>query len=218
MKSTGGHAQEPQQHVTDLAFLHAPLNAVASRSFTSTIRSYENPSPSLNGDGSERFPSLGSTIIGCARVSPRSVGLFSSLAVVNSPFQNCRGWGHASRTTMEAISSESIMRKRAIFLFAGLLIASGAALGKLPRPRGGTGRRGGEESRGAGTARKGEGLLEKGQDRVAARYRGQHPAGQAGAGRTPDHNMPKTTSERPGGTGPDPVRPQSAEAHSAPAK
>ena len=63
-----------------------------------------------------------------------------------------------------------------------------------------------------------KGLLEKAQDRVVAQYRRGHPAGQAGAGRTPDHNMPKTTSERPGGTGPDPVRPQSAEAHSAPAK
>jgi len=120
---------------------------------------------------------------------------------------------------MEAIHRESIMRKRAIFLFAGMLIASGAALGKLPPPT--------PEEQAAAAAKKAaeqeqlekeKGLLEKAQDRVAARYRGQHPAGQADAGRTPDHNMPKTTSERPGGTGPDPVRPQSAEAHSAPAK
>ena len=109
------------------------------------------------------------------------------------------------------------MGKTALFLFAGMLIGSGAALGKLPPPTP-------EEQTAAAAKKAAEAeqlekekvLLEKAQDRVVARYRGAHPAGQGE--RTQDHNMPKTTSERPGGTGPDPVRPQSAEAHSAPAK
>ena len=110
------------------------------------------------------------------------------------------------------------MQKTIFFLLGGMLIASGAALGKLPAPT--------PEEQTAAAAKKAteqeelekaKGQLEKAQDRVVARYRKDHPAGSTGE-RTPDHNMPKTTSERPGGTGPDPVRPQSAEAHSAPAK
>jgi len=113
------------------------------------------------------------------------------------------------------------MRKTAIFLFTGMLIGSGAALGKLPPPT--------PEEQAAATAKKAaqqeqlekdKALLERAQDRVVAHYRSEHPARQASAtsDRTPDENMPKTSGEAPGGTGPDPVRPQSAEAHSAPAK
>lgn len=110
------------------------------------------------------------------------------------------------------------MRRTIFFLLAGMLIGSGAALGKLPPPT--------PEEQAAAAAKKAaeaeelekaKGQLEKAQDRIVTRYRKERPAGSSSE-RTPDHNMPKTTSERPGGTGPDPVRPQSAEAHSAPAK
>ncbi len=110
------------------------------------------------------------------------------------------------------------MRTAAVFLFWGTLIACGAALGKLPPPT--------PEEEAAVAAKKAaeqeelekqKALLDRAQDRVVARYRGDHPAVRATVA-TEDRNMPKTTSERPRGTGPDPVRPQSAEAHSAPAK
>ena len=112
------------------------------------------------------------------------------------------------------------MYKSVAVLVAGVLLGSGAAFGKLPPPSA-------EEQAAAATKKAAEqaqleqekALLEKAQDRVVARYRSESSTRQqAAGGRTPDQNMPKTTSERPGGTGPDPVRPQSAEAHSAPAK
>ena len=112
------------------------------------------------------------------------------------------------------------MRKSVFVLLAGALV-SGAAYGKLPPPS--------AEEQAAAAAKKAaeqaqlekeKMLLEKAQDRVVARYRSEGGSGRqaAGGGRTPDQNMPKTTSELPRGTGPTPIRPQSAEAHSAPAK
>jgi hypothetical protein len=126
----------------------------------------------------------------------------------------------ASRTREGHESKETIMRETVLILLAGALMC-GAAYGRLPPPS--------AEEQAAAAAKKAteqeqlekqKALLEKAQDRVVARYRSEAPARQAaaGGGRTSDQNMPKTTSERPGGTGPDPVRPQSAEAHSAPAK
>ena len=112
------------------------------------------------------------------------------------------------------------MYKSVAILVAGALAGSGAAYGKLPPPSA-------EEQAAAAAKKETEQalleeqkvLLEKAPDRVVARYRSEAPARQAaGGGRTTDQNMPKTTSERPAGTGPDPVRPQSAEAHSAPAQ
>jgi hypothetical protein len=114
---------------------------------------------------------------------------------------------------------ETSMHKSVAILVAGMLAGGGAAYGKLPPPT--------ADEQAAAAAKKAaeqaqlekeKALLEKAQDRVAARYRSESPGRQAGAGRTSDQNMPRTTSERPRGTGPDPVRPQSAEAHSAPAK
>jgi hypothetical protein len=111
------------------------------------------------------------------------------------------------------------MRKSVLVLLAGALV-SGAAFGKLPPPS--------ADEQAAAAAKKAAEqaqlekeklLLEKAQDRVVARYRSEAPARQAaGGGRATDQNMPKTTSELPRGTGPNPGRPQSAEAHSAPAK
>ena len=112
------------------------------------------------------------------------------------------------------------MRKLTIILLGGALIASANAFGKLPPPT--------AEEQAAAAAKKAaeqqqlekeKALLEQAQDRIVARYRRESPAAPPRAGgATADQNMPKTTSERPRGTGPDPVRPQSAEAHSAPAK
>lgn len=112
------------------------------------------------------------------------------------------------------------MRKFSTFLLAGVMIASGAAIGKLPPPT--------PEEQAATAAKKAKeqeqlekekALLEKAQDRVVARYRKEGGGAPGGAGgRTSDQNMPKTTSELPRGVGPTPARPQSGEAHSAPAK
>jgi TRAP-type C4-dicarboxylate transport system substrate-binding protein len=112
------------------------------------------------------------------------------------------------------------MLKSNTILIVSALVASSTAFGKLPPPS--------ADEQAAAAAKKAaeqaqleteKTLLEKAQDRVVARYRGESSTRQqAAGGRTPDQNMPKTASERPGGTGPDPVRPQSAEAHSAPAK
>jgi phage repressor protein C with HTH and peptisase S24 domain len=62
--------------------------------------------------------------------------------------------------------------------------------------------------------------LEKAQDRVVQRYRKE--SGNAAAGRSVEKtsygDMPKTTKELPGGVGPKPGQPQSAEAHSGEVK
>lgn len=109
------------------------------------------------------------------------------------------------------------MRKTIYCLLAGTLLASGAAIGKLPPPT--------PEAQTAAAARKAKEaeqlekekvLLDRAQNRVAERSR-KTRAGPAG-GRTSDQNMPKTTSELPRGVGPTPERPQSGESHSAPAK
>jgi hypothetical protein len=112
------------------------------------------------------------------------------------------------------------MRKFKLILLMGAL-ASGAAYGKLPPPS--------AEEQAAAAAKKAaeqerldkeKALLEKAQDRVAARYRSENPGrqGAASAERTAEHNLPKTAKEPPRGVGPKPDMPQSAEAHSANAK
>jgi hypothetical protein len=111
------------------------------------------------------------------------------------------------------------MRTIGVCLLAIAMAVSGAALAKLPAPTP-------EEQAAAETKKAKEkeqleqekALLERAQDRVAARYRSQGGAPTAAGGRASDENMPKTTSELPRGVGPNPDRPSSGEAHSAPAK
>lgn len=117
-------------------------------------------------------------------------------------------------------AKEIIMRKsKAVMyvLLGGVVLISSAAFSKLPPPTP-------EEQAAAAQKKTQEALqlekekaqLERAQDRVAERYRKAH--GGHAAGKTSAQNMPKTTSELPGGTGPTPQRQQSGEAHSAPAK
>ena len=111
------------------------------------------------------------------------------------------------------------MRMINICLFAAAIAMSGAAAAKLPAPT--------PDEQAAAEAKKAKekeqleqekALLERAQDRVAARYRQETGAPTAAGGRVSDENMPKTTSELPRGVGPKPDRLPSAEAHSAPAK
>ena len=62
--------------------------------------------------------------------------------------------------------------------------------------------------------------LEAAQDRVVQHYRKEKGGAPAagGAPRKETDDMPKTAKELPGGVGPKPTQPQSAEAHSGPAK
>ena len=111
------------------------------------------------------------------------------------------------------------MRRLGHCLLAAAMIASGVAIAKLPAPT--------PEEQAAAEAKKEKEkeqlekekvLLERAQDRVAARYRKESGNAQGGGGKVTDQNMPKTTVELPRDVGPKPQRPQSAEAHSAPAK
>ena len=114
------------------------------------------------------------------------------------------------------------MRKSITVLVGALFFAGGAALAKLPPPT--------PEEQAAAAAKKEKeaeqlqkekALLERAQDRVVQQYRKGKGAGSASAGsgqQTQTDQMPKTTVELPGGVGPKPDRPQSAEAHSAPVK
>jgi hypothetical protein len=114
------------------------------------------------------------------------------------------------------------MRKTHALAFA-LCALTGVALAKLPplTP---------EQEQAAATKKEAEkaqlekekALLERSQDRVAEYYRKTKGAAasrpSAGAPKTEDTNMPKTTKELPRGTAPQGGTKQSAEAHSAPAK
>jgi hypothetical protein len=111
------------------------------------------------------------------------------------------------------------MRRTTLTFIAAAMFAGGAAIAKLPPPT--------PEEQAAAAAKKAKeqeqlekekALLEKAQDRVVARYRSDKSSGALAGGNAPPENMPKTTSELPRGVGPNPARPQSAEAHSAPAK
>lgn len=104
-------------------------------------------------------------------------------------------------------------------LFAVAIAASSAALARLPAPT--------PDEQAAAEAKKAKekvqleqekALLEQAQDRVVAHYRKGTGAPTAAGGHVSDENMPKTTSELPRGVGPNPDRPPSGEAHSAPAK
>lgn len=102
-------------------------------------------------------------------------------------------------------------------LFAAVMLSSGAVMAKLPPPSP-------EEQEALAQKKQQEAehlekeklKLELAQNRIAERY--GKPGSFKAYGRTQSQNMPKTTSELPRGTGPTPDRPQSAEAHSAPAK
>ena len=112
------------------------------------------------------------------------------------------------------------MRKITTCLLASAMIASGVAIGKLPPPT--------PEEQAVAAAKKEKekeqlekekALLEKAQDRVAERYRKESGNRKPTyAGTTGTENLPKTAKEPPKGVGPRPGMPQSAEAHSAPAK
>ncbi len=102
-------------------------------------------------------------------------------------------------------------------LLMGVMLISSAAIAKLPPPT--------PEEQAADAAKKAQEAeqlekekvqLDRAQNRVAERY--GKPGRLKAFSKTSDQNMPKTTSELPRGTGPTPQRPQSGEAHSAPAK
>lgn len=101
-------------------------------------------------------------------------------------------------------------------LAAGMLVST-ALMAKLPPPT--------PEEQAAAAAKKTQeaeqleiekAQLDRAQNRVAERY--GKPGSLKAFGKTSTQNMPKTTSELERGTGPTPQRPQSGEAHSAPAK
>jgi hypothetical protein len=113
------------------------------------------------------------------------------------------------------------MRKPFIVLLSAAFLASGAVLAKLPAPT--------PEDQAATAAKKAKeeeqlkkekAALERAQDRTVEFYKkGKGASASSGSGQqTEAEKMPKTNSELPGGVGPKPERPQSAEAHSAPAK
>jgi hypothetical protein len=113
------------------------------------------------------------------------------------------------------------MRNPTIALLGALLLATGAALAKLPAPT--------AEEQAAAAAKKAKQeeqlkkekeALERAQDRTVQHYkRSKGGSASSGSGQqTQSDQMPKTTSELPGGVGPKPERPVSGEAHSAPAK
>jgi phosphoenolpyruvate-protein kinase (PTS system EI component) len=101
------------------------------------------------------------------------------------------------------------------WVLSAALIATGAALAKLPAPTP-------EEQAAAAEKKKKAAVqveqekqaLERAMDRVAERYRSEKGS-RSGTSATPDKDdMPKTTKELPGGVGPEPGQPTTGEAHS----
>jgi hypothetical protein len=118
-------------------------------------------------------------------------------------------------------AEEGIMRKpnAVCCLFAGAMLVGGAAIAKMPPPTPEEqAAAAGKKAREKEQLEKEKALLERAQDRVAERYRKTYGDSPRASGRTSGQNMPRTNSELPRGVGPTPERPQSAEAHSAPAK
>jgi hypothetical protein len=115
------------------------------------------------------------------------------------------------------------MHKPTIALFGALCLAGGAALAKLPPPTPEE-----QAAKAASKAKQEQELkqqkeaLERAQDRVVQHYRkskGASASSGSGTGQqTQADQMPRPTSEPEGSVGPKPVRPFSAESHSAPAK
>jgi len=108
------------------------------------------------------------------------------------------------------------MRNFTVLLFAGTLMISTAAVATLPLPTP-------EEQAAAATQKaKEKKLLELEQERltrVQERLGAQYGSGGSKRGaKTDKDTMPATTSAPSGTVGPTPTRPQSGEAHSAPAK
>jgi len=108
-------------------------------------------------------------------------------------------------------------------LAAALAAATAVAMAKLPPPTP-------EQAQAAAAKKEQEQaqlqkekeLLDRAQDRVADRYKRTKGVASTGsserAGRTEDHNLPKTVKELPRDAGPQGGRQQSAEAHSTPAR
>jgi hypothetical protein len=113
------------------------------------------------------------------------------------------------------------MLKPTVVLFGAVSLAAGVALAKLPPPTP-------EEQAAKAAAKekqeqelqKQKEALQRAQDRVVQYYKkGKGASASSGSGQeTRAEQMPKTTSEPENSVGPRPVRPFSAEAHSAPAK
>jgi hypothetical protein len=110
------------------------------------------------------------------------------------------------------------MSNNSLFVLAGAMLISGAALGKLPVPT--------PEEQAAIAATKAmeqeqlekeKLLLERAQDRIAERY-GNGSASRRTGERVSDTTMPKSAVDLPRSGGPTPASPRSQEAHSAPAK
>ena len=98
-------------------------------------------------------------------------------------------------------------------------MAAGVALAKLPPPTAAEQAAAAEKkAKQAAEAQQQKEALARAQDRVVEHYRkemGARGSSSAGSGqKTQAGDMPKTTSELPGGVGPEPTRPPSAEAHS----
>ena len=115
-------------------------------------------------------------------------------------------------------ASDMNMSKYALFVLASAMLTSGAVMGKLPSMT--------TEEQIAIEATKAKEqeqlekeklLLERAQDRIAARY-GKGSASQRTGERVSDKNMPKSATELPRSVGPTPARPSGAEAHGASAK
>ena len=118
------------------------------------------------------------------------------------------------------------MRTLAHCMLAVSALGAGLALAKLPPPT--------PEEQAAASAKKAEqeqqvkeqkAALERAQDRVVQHYKKEmskrgasSSAGSGSSQRTEGSEMPKTTGELPGGVGPKPTSPPSAESHSAPVK
>src|SRR4029434_7856185 len=113
-------------------------------------------------------------------------------------------------TPIEAVSEHQlrrrIMRRTTLTFIAAAMFAGGAAIAKLPPPT--------PEEQAAAAAKKAKeqeqlekekALLEKAQDRVAARYRSEKGSGGGTGGNVSQDDMPKTTSELPRGVGPNPA-------------
>ncbi|HUF80766.1 MAG TPA: hypothetical protein VMN03_06495 [Burkholderiales bacterium] len=110
------------------------------------------------------------------------------------------------------------MLKSTCCLLGAVSLAAGVALAKLPPPTPAEQAAAAEKkAKQAAEAEQQKAALARAQDRVVEHYRKGTGAGgssSTGSGQTQAKDMPKTTSALPGGVGPEPTRPPSAEAHS----
>jgi len=113
------------------------------------------------------------------------------------------------------------MRRYTYVLIGGAMLAGGAALAKLPPlPPEEQATLEAKKAAQEEQLAKEKAALEREQDRVVKRYQKEKGGtnGSRVAARPSDDNLPKTVKEPDRGVGPNPGLPQSAEAHSGPAK